>query len=287
MNDVSTTAELKGSDGKSDSTVERIYSVDLDKLSDAERKSYARSILHCFAALRNKWSSYEEIASVYKKLKPWLERAPLKNVKENVCDWNRKSKKMGFGDNHLEDDEKTDGCTLQEIHRICKKTDDTGEERFRIHPLLAEIVFSEGDRTVDDIVPLPIRMTKRKFDEVEEDGVLGDSEKMIKLQVSKHRRIVRRLKMKLEETKNMVEEYRQSRNLIADLEEELDENAISYGKKLVRRKPVQKTKTPKKRYEEDDESELESVGSSVESHADESESENDDDVTNLDGDLIQ
>jgi len=198
-----------------------IYDINRQNLCDAECKSYANNLLNCFAAVRNEWSSYEDLAHFFKILKPWMTRPPLKNIKENICDWNRKSKNEGLGDEHNEKGE----CTITGIHRVCKKVDTEGNEFFRIHPTFADTVFVESNHTIDDIKPLPIRMTKRKRDEEEQqcEPLAGDDEmeRKIRSQIAMHKKIMRRLKNKIEEARKLQAEYNDSMNALDELEEEM------------------------------------------------------------------
>jgi hypothetical protein len=213
-----------------------IYAVKLDALQNEERKSYATNMLHCFAAVRNEWISFDELANFFKLLKPWMTRPPIKNIKENISDWNRKSKRIELGDNHDEDeDDSADGCNVSEIHRICKKIDSDGIEVFRVHPNFARIIFQESDHTIKDIKALPVRINKRKNGEIVDYETLpGDDEKEMKIRkhLVMHKKIMRRLKNKIEEAKKVSLAFHESERTLEDLEKELNEYA-NYSLKRI------------------------------------------------------
>lgn len=263
---------LDGSASDETATKELMYNINMDILDDLESKSPATSILMCLAAVRNRWSTDEELAAFYEKFRPGG-RAAVINVREKKQEWNRRAKKSNLGHSHNEDDSfDSEGCTIADAHRVCKrlrvigkrvskgkdgedKTTDMTVEESRIHPAFAAEIFSEGDKTVDEIAALPTRNYKRKRPATEEAGVNSEDEDhitKIKENNSAQKRLLTRLKRKLTEADKIWEELMEVRNHHLELEEGVQEKEREFRMKTKGKLPTT-TKSNKRQRQSDTE----------------------------------
>lgn len=216
-----------------------VYKVNLDILSDHERKSFATNILHCFSAVRNRWSTDEQLAVFYQKFRPGTARPSVVNVRENKNDWNRKAKKLNMGHEH-DDETEADGCSITERHRVCKRSIEDGDdakEESRIHPSFAEEIFSESEVTVKDIT-VPIRNFKRKRVELPMSPEEEEITKRLKTQTTNQKRLISKLKRKLDEAQKVKEEMLEAEKILNDLREEVLEKERELRKAIKGKPPV-------------------------------------------------
>lgn len=228
-----------------------VYKVNLDKLSDQERKSFATNILHCFSAVRNNWSTDSELAQFYQKFRPGTSRPSLTNVKENKNDWNRKMKKLGLGHDHSNDKEdEVDGCVITDIHRVCKRTVKDKEEEWRIHPNFAREIFSDSNVSVNDIT-VPIRNFKRKRGETslnEDDDIV----KRLKVHTAAQKRLIVKLKRKLDDAQKVRDEMVEAEKVLNEMREEVTEKERILRQSIKGKLPVVNNKNKDKVHMDED-----------------------------------
>lgn len=212
-----------------------MFKVNLDVLADNEQKSFATNPLYCFAAVRNKWSTDQELATFYEKFRSGTLRSAVQNIRENKQDWNRKMRKMNIGHDHSDDSVDKEGCEITEIHRVCKRIIKTENEKdreeFRVHPMFAQEIFSEGSTTVDNFVP-PLRNYKRKRTSAESNNEDDDEAKNLKKQLTLQRRKITQLKKKLKEVDEMRDEIAAIDKVIDEIRSEIAEKEHTLKKSI-------------------------------------------------------
>lgn len=179
---------------------ERCFTINDDALSPIERRSFATNVLLSLAALHNKWSTYDNLATIYNMYKPDNLRKTNINIRENVGDWNRKVRNEGFGNIHedSESSELADGCKINKPHRVCRKDTQSGVSLFRIHPEFAEEVFTPSDLSVEELLKKRGEKHNRKRS--------MDSEDLLRKQ---QKRGLKSLKTKMTELKKLKQSLRE------------------------------------------------------------------------------
>ena len=219
--------------------------VNKNMLPKADYKAHAVNLLATLGYLNNDWSTYKTMEPIYKKLKPGLRRSAAKNIKENMGDWNKASKDASLGNAHENGSPETDGCNIAGLHRVCRRTTKEGDDEIRIHPDFASSVFEESNGNLDNIEALPIRNGKHgvekqkitEFTETEEhSNEIRELEQNVKLTIAAKRRLLSRLKKKMEEADKLSEEYEETHSNLVELEKKLEEFVEQLPEKTSRKR---------------------------------------------------
>ena len=213
-------------------TDDKVFHVNTDALEDEERKLSATLTLRCFAALRNKWSTNDELGLICNILYP-SSRGGGVTIHDHKRNWRGIAKKFGYGHDH--ENEPADGCECEGLHRYCErkitKENDKGKQELvrqeaRIHPAFAKEVFSPGDITVDQLEAIPTRNLKKRV--THEKPAEGSLEHELNESLKKRRRLLTRIRNKLGEIDKVREEMSENETHVTALREEYLKQEAKY-----------------------------------------------------------
>jgi hypothetical protein len=251
VKDVKETTDTNDEQDKTEKLeTDTIYAVNQESLENEECKSCAIIILHCFAARRNQWSSNQQLGSIFNRLR-CSSRDGARSVYDQKNAWRRIAEKFGYGNDHTSGDD--DGCKISNPHRICERklvvtTDDeeTTVHESRIHPTFADKVFSRSDNTIEQLTPLPNRITKKraggqtKITTNHVQQQLGNS-------LKEQRRLLTKQKNKIAELDKIKEDFATNQLKIEQHRKEYLEQEESYRMAKKRRSTTSIQEPPSKK----------------------------------------